>query len=272
MASTSHDGVEVDHDIEALRQQLEEILRHNESSKGKHAAYKPPDNELAISTFQADVEAYLVVLSNQKIARSVAAAIETDATIIAQITREENCAQRDRELALRISGENVEARNFQQNNGACFSACAPGVAGTSSVIEHDTVTVFEEENSSPSTTYADAHKQSPEGLFKKGSRCCVCLEHFRYDDVTSLECEHSYCHACLKGHFIRAINDESLFPPRCCRQMISISLIDAELSDNDRERFEDAKIEFSTRESVLRQLRLRKIHSSKLDQRRQSRV
>lgn len=251
MASTSHDASEVDDDIEVLNQQLEEIVFHNETSKGKHAAHKPSDNELAISIFQADVEAYLGVLCDQKLARSVAAALEKDATIIEQITREEHLAQQDRELALRISCGNIDARYVQESNETCVSASAAGSAGrASSMTKKGTVTTAEEEKKDPSTTDADAHKQSSEELFMKDSRCCVCLEHFRHEDVTSLQCEHSYCHPCLKGLFMRATNDESLFPPRCCRQMIPISLVDAELSDNDRERFENAKIEFSTTERV----------------------
>ena len=250
MASTSRDASEVDDDIELLKQQLEEIVFHNETSKGKHAAHKPPDNELAISTFQADVEAYLGVLCDKKLARSVAAALERDATIIEQITREEELAQQDRELALRISGGNIDARYVQKSNKAFFSASTAGVAGrASSVAKNDTVTIAEQEIRDRSTTYADADEQSSEEL-SKSSRCCVCLEHYRHGDVTRLQCEHLYCHACLKGLFMRAINDESLFPPRCCRDIISISLVDAELSDNDRARFEDAKIEFSTTERV----------------------
>lgn len=243
MSSASHDASEVNDEIEMLRQQLEEILFHNETRKGKHAAHNPPDNELAISILQADVEAHLEVLCDQKFARSIAAALEEDATIIAQIIREEDSARQDRELALRISGGNIDARSVD--------ASAAAVARrASSVIEDDAVTITAEENGGPSTTYAQVHEHSPETLAKDGSRCCVCLQNFRYDDVTSLQCGHSYCQACLKGHFMRAINDESLFPPRCCRQMIPISLVDAELSDDDRERFEDANIEFSTMNRV----------------------
>lgn len=237
MASASHNASEVDDEIEMLKQQLEEILFHNKTSKGKHAAHNPPDNELAISTLQADVKAYLGVLCGQKFARSIAGALEQDATIIAQIIREEDSAQQDRELALRISGENIDAKSVQQSIEACVGASATGIARrASSVTEDDTVTITEEENGGPSTTYAQVHEQSTEALNQDGSRCCVC--------------EHSYCQACLKGHFMRAISDESLFPPRCCRQMIPISLVDAELSDNDRERFENANVEFSTMDRV----------------------
>ena len=168
MASASRDAVEVDDDIEVLRHQLEEIVFHNESSKGKHAADKPPDHEIAISTFQADIEAYIEVLSDRGFAHSVAAALEQDATIVAQIAREEDLAQRDRELALRISGGNVEARKFKQNNEACIDASATGIARkTSNVTENDTITVAEEEIEGSSTAYADVHNQSPEELPKK---------------------------------------------------------------------------------------------------------
>lgn len=141
MTSSSRDVSEVDDDIEMLKQQLEEIFLHNETSKGKHAEHKPPDSELAISTFQADVEAYLEVLSDQKFARSVAAALEQDATIIVQITCEEDSAQQDRQLALRISGGNINARSVQQRIEASINVSAAGAARRASRVTEDEVSL-----------------------------------------------------------------------------------------------------------------------------------
>ena len=45
----------LDDEIAALALQLEEINNHSENSKGKYPAHRPPDIELAFSTFHAEI-------------------------------------------------------------------------------------------------------------------------------------------------------------------------------------------------------------------------
>jgi hypothetical protein len=57
-------------------------------------------------------------------------------------------------------------------------------------------------------------------------------------------CNHAYHTTCLKDLFMAAMRDESLMPPRCCRQEIPLGL--ARLTKLETENFEAKKLEFST--------------------------
>jgi hypothetical protein len=78
------------------------------------------------------------------------------------------------------------------------------------------------------------------------SECCVCLNSFDSTEVINLGCEHGYCMGYLKDLFLRATKDQTLFPPRFCRQEIPRELITAEMSPLEIEEFDQAAIEFST--------------------------
>jgi hypothetical protein len=57
-------------------------------------------------------------------------------------------------------------------------------------------------------------------------------------------CNHVYHIACLKDLFMAAMRDESLMPPRCCRQEIPLLL--ARLTKTEMDSFEAKRLEFST--------------------------
>ncbi|KAL5341994.1 hypothetical protein BJX70DRAFT_11714 [Aspergillus crustosus] len=94
-------------------------------------------------------------------------------------------------------------------------------------------------------TYTQWHE---EGLRRSKTQvqCCVCYDRFPLHDVICLNCTHIYCAECLKNLFLRAMNDQSLFPPRCCREPISLLLVQANMSEQELLKFESAKIEFNT--------------------------
>ena len=85
------------------------------------------------------------------------------------------------------------------------------------------------------------------GLEDGDQNACVCCGD--EEDSTSLveaPCRHVYCNDCLKELFLKATKDESLFPPRCCRQNIPIDAISNSLSTEELHRFRIASIEFNT--------------------------
>ena len=51
---------------------------------------------------------------------------------------------------------------------------------------------------------------------------------------------------CLKDVFTRATTDESLFPPRCCRQEIPFDLVGNLLCEKEIQAFNTAVVEFTT--------------------------
>jgi hypothetical protein len=57
-------------------------------------------------------------------------------------------------------------------------------------------------------------------------------------------CGHTYCEGCLKELFMKSMQDETLMPPRCCRQEIPIALV--RLTLREIEDFNDKRLEYST--------------------------
>jgi len=65
-----------------------------------------------------------------------------------------------------------------------------------------------------------------------------------------LVCSDVYCKPCLKSFFLRVTKDESLFPPKCHRQPIDISTIEADFSVEDLTAYRRAELEFTSTDRV----------------------
>lgn len=59
-----------------------------------------------------------------------------------------------------------------------------------------------------------------------------------------IPCRHAYCIGCLKQLFQASMQDETLMPPRCCNQEISITL--AKLTAKETDQFNAKRLEYST--------------------------
>ncbi|KAI1325696.1 hypothetical protein F5Y16DRAFT_257327 [Xylariaceae sp. FL0255] len=52
--------------------------------------------------------------------------------------------------------------------------------------------------------------------------CEACQDQKHFAELFRAPCNHEYCRQCLERLFKDAIVDESLFPPRCCRQTMPL--------------------------------------------------
>lgn len=71
----------------------------------------------------------------------------------------------------------------------------------------------------------------------------MCME-LVYKNVALTPCGHAYCIHCLRELFMKAIQDETLMPPRCCQEEIPIAL--ARLTFEETEDFNAKRLEYST--------------------------
>lgn len=66
--------------------------------------------------------------------------------------------------------------------------------------------------------------------------CVACTERWLESYTFSTSCHHRYCPECLTVLFEHAVRDESMYPPRCCGQVIPLrsvrSIITSELAIN----------------------------------------
>lgn len=94
-------GIVVD-DEGLIRLQWEELQMHEELDKGKYAEGATPDRNLAFQHFRSELERQLRLFMDEIFARSLDQAMNDDAAILAEVINDEDQAQLDRAMALRI--------------------------------------------------------------------------------------------------------------------------------------------------------------------------
>ena len=76
--------------------------------------------------------------------------------------------------------------------------------------------------------------------------CDTCMENFPSHAVLRLPCRHGSCQECLRELFRLSMTDESLFPPRCCRQHVPLAEARLLLGEELTREFEHQSVELST--------------------------
>ena len=95
-----------------------------------------------------------------------------------------------------------------------------------------------DDNSSSESFDTASYEDAPTG------DCIVCLN--QYLDLMSAPCGHLYCKDDICQLFDQSLLDESLFPPRCCRQIIPLDLARPFLTSTVADRFDAKSLELST--------------------------
>ena len=76
--------------------------------------------------------------------------------------------------------------------------------------------------------------------------CVICSDEYRTRHLITAPCGDHYCKACIGQLYDLAMKDESLFPPRCCRQPIPLSIANPMLTLDQVQKFLEKRVEFST--------------------------
>lgn len=76
--------------------------------------------------------------------------------------------------------------------------------------------------------------------------CACCNDAVHYFAAVYAPCGHDYCSECAKRLFTLSTSDESLFPPRCCRQPIPLAAVDVFLTAEFIRHFHEKSIEYTT--------------------------
>ncbi|MCJ1332127.1 Ankyrin repeat domain-containing protein 17 [Thelotrema lepadinum] len=160
-------------EIEALAFQLEEIHCYSEISKGKYAASKPPDSEVAFTILEREIQGHMSFLNDIKLAHSVAHAVDIDGPLIADLVHQDAQGQQDRQLALQLDTDDQPHANapLADDFGVRTLAQSPQssmIAGllfdyTSAISEADE----EAEIAGPSMTYSERQQEILDRLSTK---------------------------------------------------------------------------------------------------------
>ncbi|KAL7267859.1 hypothetical protein RUND412_009537 [Rhizina undulata] len=75
----------------------------------------------------------------------------------------------------------------------------------------------------------------------------VCVDAFPAKDIIITPCTHNYCNEYMRRLFKEATIDESLFPPRCCKEEIPLAISEIVLSTAELVKFKAKAREFQVK-------------------------
>ncbi|KAI2463784.1 hypothetical protein F4781DRAFT_106431 [Annulohypoxylon bovei var. microspora] len=227
-----------------LMQEDVQAIMLDSTRKGKQIEGSETDGQLAFKLFLDELQTAETTYSDRQMTRSILHAMQTDGPAIPQCQDEENVAEADRSISPALSnGENalrtpqanpgsttydeyVEKLSFELNTGA---------GGSSD--PHDTGEILDQPESS---SWASSRQ------LKNMRHCDACRDRKHFADLARAPCQHEYCSQCLTHIFQNATNDESFFPPRCCKQPIPLGTNLIFLDAAVVEEFCQKALEFST--------------------------
>ena len=203
---------ELDLEEETLRSlislQISDIDSVITNHKGKHRATDPtPDDLTAFETYRLLLEDASHIPSDLRFALSLDAALEADAELLYAISAEEAQSIADHNLAVALSA-GKPAPPPSETSGAASSSKQP----------------------------------SKKPVFLE-AECVICRES-RY--CQPAPCGDAYCHLCLREVFLRACDDEELFPPRCCTQPIPLEQAQVFLTREEIDRYKGKVEEYTS--------------------------
>lgn len=231
--------------------QLEDAERYFASSKGK--SREPTSEEQAFQMQNEELKAVSQTLLDRRMAESVAAAVRADGQILANCIAQEETAIRDRDIACRWTGGQFpvakETPRLSQNESELDDENLEKLeilymSGLQGSFDTNTLEPVSEELEGGESSVWAAQRAPQRVLPTRG--CISCREETNFANVVRVPCHHEYCHSCIEDLFKASMTDETLFPPKCCRQPISMDIARIFLKPEIVQQYEKKKLEFET--------------------------
>jgi hypothetical protein len=236
--------------------QLEDTQEISSSFKGKAREGELSDAELAFKLYKQELDHNASILSDRRMTRSIARAVQSDGDILTHAMSLEQTAARDRDMACALSGSGISSNvrpwtvTAEEIDGELMSKLAAlwmspmeEFEGREQMLplKHDVDATDEPITHGESSLWASTRPAS-----SKTHYCTACQENKKFTEVVRAPCRHEYCRECLQDLFISSMTDESLFPPRCCKMPIALSVVRIFLTSDIVHKYQQKKIEFDT--------------------------
>lgn len=266
-----------------IQLQREDVELYFSSSKGK--TREPTSEEQAFRMQDEELKAVSAMLPNQRVAESVAATVQLDGQTSTNNIAQEETASHDRHIVRRRTEDEVPAIKEKTRPSPdtsvslvdelrmlCLKIDFIGVMFDSIILEAKLK--FEHKNKSstlasqqvPRRTFPDfdagfidtsseehetgessawAAQPAPKRILR---RCIACREEMEFFHVVRVPCGHDYCRSCLEQLFKASMADETIFPPKCCGELIAIFEDSPRvfLNSDLAKKYEEKKVEFET--------------------------
>ncbi|KAJ5355118.1 uncharacterized protein N7496_012330 [Penicillium cataractarum] len=263
-----------------LHQDFNEMMS---TTKGKQPRLGPSDIEVALEEWDQELGNQEQLEIDIAMARSLDRAVRDDGAAITLFQQEEARARADRQLALRLArmGGRVQETDSVPFDGERIYQMNAALAGPSATAGSSTAAgpncpTARKRVRSESPDASEASKrvkpsqdppdcESSEAGINKRKRgespepssmaklqhlstapqcvCVACNDASDEIDIIQAPCAHHYCAVCLVQLVEQSIIDESLFPPRCCRMTLPLSIISVLIGPDLTRRYEEKCIE-----------------------------
>lgn len=249
-----------------LSLQLEDLNRLLGTSVQVEDSVNKFDGRIALISYRDEIAARLDFLQDRRMGRSIARAVLDDGSTLRQVRSQENDAIRDRNVACQMGGLRDGPRStpladltdgindLVMSGYTQINRATPDEADPIETDAPNQVALVQQTQSSPKRSPISTGNiaegvqlvPSKESVLGVQKTCISCNERIHYVRAVYAPCGHDYCQDCAKRLFLNSMRDESLFPPRCCRQAIPLAAVDIFLTAELIECFDEKGVEFST--------------------------
>ncbi|KAL2818939.1 RING finger protein [Aspergillus granulosus] len=246
MASVLEPGIDQPSLDLIIQLQLQDAEHYFESSKGK--SRDPTDEELAFQLQNEEWGSVSRFLEDRRMAKSFAAAVQADAQALAESQLEEEIASKDRDIARRwtddgciVPSNDLGSKSEPLDDETLAKLRILYMSNMEDTGDLDTADTENGRAESSAQAARRTGRSRP-----RARRCAACRERTEFVNVVRVPCQHEYCRSCLAELFKSSMIDESLFPPRCCRQPIDMTIARIFLESDLVEQYYKKKVEFET--------------------------
>ncbi|KAF5869055.1 putative ibr finger domain protein [Botrytis fragariae] len=240
-----------------IQLQLDDI--EYSSSKGKDRPDDVSDISVAFKMQKEELENIALFLSDQRMTRSIALAVQTDGAVLTEAVSRDDALLRDHSMALQLYRG--------PSKSATTSQVTPPVAPNTQILNEEVLQKLQilyvsgdnsknnnaaeldgTDCSSVIGLNAESSTWAASRSLPSKSTCVICRDEISFCDAARVpgSCRHEYCRTCLEQLFHLSMSDESLFPPRCCNEPITIASVRLFLTSYIVHAFEEKRIEFET--------------------------
>ncbi|KAI0513282.1 hypothetical protein F5B22DRAFT_247586 [Xylaria bambusicola] len=233
--------------IQLLQQDSEEAASAS-IGKGKQPEGTMTDMQMAFSLFMDELQSAETFFADRRMTKSIQSAIQLDGDALLRSQNEERAAEHDRNLSISLSKgereppapENALQLSTQDDIELLEKMACIYITGIDDIeSDNDTISI-----SQPESSAWAASRQTVRTRQKRD--CDACGEHKHFAELSKTPCQHEYCRQCLTRLFRDAMVDESLFPPRCCKQPIPLDKSQLFLDANVVLQFRQKALELAT--------------------------
>ncbi|MCJ1433022.1 hypothetical protein MMC27_002381 [Xylographa pallens] len=222
-----------------LQIQLQDLQDLSTARTDESPRIESSDAVLARALYKNELQNASVLLSDHQMSWSIAQAVAADANMIHAIRGVELNARDDRRLAHQIAGRRVPEHNQIDETTSAEEEDDVLQRLGSLNVRSKSVDLFHIPD-------VEIPASGSEAVVLVTVTCTSCGNEVLADVSLEAPCHHSYCGTCVASLFELSMHDQSLFPPRCCREEIHLAPARRLLSSELIEIFSNKYVELST--------------------------